>query len=76
VIASFSSLSDICNPIPHNAPLVNLATLHFRLFPEDTFHTGAQRIRSISHHQISPLQIQSAAHGFVGISSTITVFSS
>jgi hypothetical protein len=31
-------------------PLVNLATLHFHLFPENALHTGAQRFRSIDHH--------------------------
>ena len=39
---------------------MNLATLH--LLPEDSFHTGAQRFRSVDHHQIPPLQIQSAVY--------------
>jgi hypothetical protein len=46
----------------HIPPLVNLATLHFHLFTEKTFHTGAQCFRSVHHHQIPPLQIQSAVH--------------
>jgi len=29
-------------------------------FPENTFHTGPQRFRSVHHHQIPPLPIQSA----------------
>jgi hypothetical protein len=37
-------------------------TLDFHLFSENTFHTGAQCFRSIQHHQMPPLQIQSAVH--------------
>src|SRR4029077_4707088 len=46
----------------HIPPLVNLATLHFHLVTENTFHTGSQRFRSVHHHQIPPLQIQSSIH--------------
>src|SRR5207247_1366371 len=46
----------------HIPPLVDLATLHFHLFTENTFHTGSQRFRSINHHQIPPLAIQSSVH--------------
>src|SRR6516162_3498260 len=46
----------------HIPPLMKLATLHFYLFTENTFHTGSQRFRSIHHHQIPPLQIQSSVH--------------
>src|SRR5258708_3033769 len=46
----------------HIPSLVNLATLHFHLVTENTLHTGSQRFRSIHHHQIPPLQIQSSVH--------------
>jgi len=29
--------------------LMNLATLHFHLFTENTFHTGSQRFRSVDY---------------------------
>jgi len=48
--------------LPYIPSLVNLATLHFHLVPENTFHTGSQRFRSVDHHQIPPLPIQSAVH--------------
>jgi hypothetical protein len=36
--------------------------LDFHLLSEDTFHTSSQCFRSIQHHQIPLLQIQSAVH--------------
>src|SRR5262249_3777597 len=46
----------------HIPSLVNLAALHFYLLPENSFHPGSQRFRSVDHHQIPPLQIQSTVH--------------
>jgi hypothetical protein len=40
----------------HIPPLVNLATLHFRLFTETTFYAGSQRFRSVAGGQKIPLE--------------------
>ena len=46
----------------HIPPLVNLATLHFHLSPEDSFHTGSQRFRSVDHHQHLAAKVNAIVH--------------
>jgi hypothetical protein len=46
---------------------MNLATLYFHLLTENTFHTRAQGLRSVDHHQIAPLQIQVPLRSFLAV---------
>src|SRR6516165_4444287 len=46
----------------HIPSFMNLAALHLHLCAENPFHPRAQRFRSVDHHQIPSLQIQSAIY--------------
>jgi hypothetical protein len=54
------SLAVLWQELSYIPPLVNLATLHFHPFTENTLHAGSQCFGSVHYHQIPPLQIQSS----------------